>query len=146
MNHLTAGLTRARRASTAVEFAICGLAMVLMVVGFTEFGRLVWTSEVLQEAANEGARCMGLRASSCASAGVYSSSATTSYVVSLATSWGVVITAATVTLNNAATCGGASGFSQVSISYSFTTVAPTLLTSLIHGLTVPAIACFPNSS
>jgi hypothetical protein len=34
----------------------------------------------------------------------------------------------------------------VSISYDFTSVAPELLTSLVNGFTVPASACFPNSS
>jgi Flp pilus assembly protein TadG len=137
---------RCRRGTTAVEFAICALAMVLMMVGFTEFGRLVWTFEVLQEAASEGARCMGLRASACAAAGAYNSASTTNYVVSLATSRGVAITSAMVTLTPAAVCGGAGGFSQVSIAYDFTSVAPELLTSLVNGLSVPASACFPNSS
>jgi hypothetical protein len=120
--------------------------MVLIIIGFTEFGRLAWTLEVLQEAASEGARCMGLRASACAASGAYSSANTTSYVVSVATARGVAITPATVTLNNVATCGGASGFSQVAISYDFTSAAPSLLTSLAHGFTVPASACFPNNS
>ncbi len=127
-----------------MEFAICALAMVSIVVGFIEFGQLVWTFEVLQEAASEGARCMGLAAKSCASAGVYNSVNTTNYVVSLAASRGVVIRAATVALNNNATCGGATGFSKVSITYDFTTVAPALITVLANGLTVPASACFPN--
>jgi Flp pilus assembly protein TadG len=139
-------LVRARRATTAVEFAICGLAMVLIVVGFVEFGRLVWTFEVLQEVAAEGARCMGLGAGSCAAAGVYSSANTKTYVMNLATSRGVTITAATITLNSTATCGGASGFSQVSINYDFTTAAPALLTSLVNGFVVPASACYPNHS
>jgi hypothetical protein len=129
-----------------VEFAICALAMMLIVVGFTEFGRLAWTFEVLQEVASEGARCMGLGASSCAASGAYSAANTTSYVVSTATARGVVIQTAMVSLNNAATCGGASGFSQVSISYNFITAAPALLTSLVNGFTVPASACFPNHS
>jgi len=120
--------------------------MMLIVVGFIEFGRLVWTFEVLQDVASEGARCMGLGANACAAAGVYSAASTRSYVVTLATSRGVVITAATVALNNAAICGGASGFSQVSITYEFTTAAPALLTSLVNGFTVPAAACFPNHS
>jgi Flp pilus assembly protein TadG len=135
-----------RNATTAVEFAICALAMVLIVVGFVEFGRLVWTLEALQETASEGARCMGLRASACASAGVYSSANTKNYVVTLAASRGVVITTAVVSLSNTATCGGASGFSQVSINYQFVTVAPELLTSLVNGFVVPASACFPNNS
>jgi len=139
-------LMRARRATTAVEFAICALAMTLIVVGFVEFGRLVWTFEVLQEVASEGARCMGLGASSCAAAGVFSSANTKTYVMNLARSRGVTITAATIALSNTAICGGASGFSQVSISYNFTTAAPALLTSLVRGFTVPASACFPNHS
>jgi Flp pilus assembly protein TadG len=134
------------RATTSVEFAICALAMVLIVVGIAEFGRLVWISEVLQEAASEGARCMGLRAASCAAAGVYNAGDTTTYVMGVATSRGVTITAAAVTLNNTAVCGGATGFSQVSIRYEFTTAAPALLTPLVNGLTVPASACFPNTS
>jgi len=138
-------LSRARQGSTAVEFAICGLAMVLIVVGFAEFGRLVWTFEVLQEVASEGARCMGMAASSCASGGVYNAADTDTYLVGLANSRGVVLTAAAISLNNAANCGGATGFSQVSISYEFTTVAPALLTSLVNGFKVPASACFPNS-
>ena len=138
-------LARARQATTAVEFAICALAMVLIIVGFIEFGRLVWSFEVLQEVAIEGARCMGLGASSCASAGAYSSANTTTYVVNLATSRGVTITSGMVSLSNTATCGGASGFSQVSINYDFVTVAPVLLTSLVNGFTVPASACFPNN-
>jgi Flp pilus assembly protein TadG len=138
--------SRARRATTAVEFAVCALAMVLIVVGFVEFGRLVWTSEVLQEAASKGARCMGLRANSCAAAGAYSSANTTAYVVSQATAAGVVITPATVSLSNVAACGGAAGFSQVSIKYKFTTVAPGLIAVLANGFTLSVSACFPNNT
>jgi hypothetical protein len=138
-------LLRSRRASAAVEFAVCALGLILVVVGFVEYGRLVWTSEVLQEAASEGARCMGLRAKSCAASGVYSAGGTTSYVVGVATSRGVIITPAMVSLNNGATCGGAGGFSKVSINYTFRTVAPKLLTSLTGGFALPASACFPNS-
>jgi Flp pilus assembly protein TadG len=140
----TCGLARAQRATTAVEFAICALAMVLIVVGFIEFGRLTWSFEVLQEVAAEAARCMGLGASSCSSGGVYSSANTTGYIVTLANSRGVVINAGMVALNATATCGGATGFSQVSITYGFVTAAPVLLTSLADGFTVPASACFPN--
>jgi hypothetical protein len=120
--------------------------MVLIIIGFTEFGRLAWTFEVLQEAASEGARCMGLRASACAASGAYSAANTTGYVVSLAIARGVVINATMVALNNGAICGGAGGFSQVAISYNFTSAAPSLLTSLVHGFTVPASACFPNNN
>lgn len=139
-------LARARGATTAVEFAICALALVLMVVGFIEFGRLAWTFEVMQDAASEGARCMGLAANSCASGGAYNAANTTTYVVNLATARGVAIAAAAVTQNHVAICGGAGGFSQVSIAYQFATVAPALLAPLVNGFTVSASACFPNNS
>jgi hypothetical protein len=120
--------------------------MVLVVVGFAEFGRLVWTSEVLQEAASEGARCMGLRANSCATGGAYSAANTTAYVVSKATAGGVVIEPVTVALNNMAACGGAGGFSQVSIRYNFATVVPAVVAVLANGFTVSVSACFPNNT
>jgi Flp pilus assembly protein TadG len=139
-------LARATRASTAVEFAICALVMVFMVVGFVEFGRLAWTFEVLQEAAFEGARCMGMRATSCAAGGAYSAGNTKTYVIGVATARGVTITAPVIVLNNAANCGGAANFSQVAINYGFTSVAPGLLTALAGGYTVATSACYPNSS
>jgi hypothetical protein len=137
-------LVRETRATTAVEFAICALAMVLLVVGFIEFGRLAWTFEVLQESAFEGARCMGLGSPSCASGGVYNATGTKNYVISVATARGVALTAGVITLSNVASCGGVAGFSQVSINYDFISVAPQLITSLIHGFNVPTAACFPN--
>ena len=137
---------RSTRASAAVEFAICALLLVSMVVGFTEFGRLIWTTEVLQETASEAARCMGMRAASCAAGGVYSQGNSTDYIVTLAGNRGVTVDAATITLNNAASCGGASGFSRVTINYRFVTVAPALLTTLGAAFAVPATACFPNNS
>ena len=139
-------LARATNATTAVEFAICALVMMLVIVGFVEIGRLAWTFEVLQEAAFEGARCMGTRATSCAAAGVYNSANTKTYVIGVATARGVTITAPVIVLNNAANCGGAANFSQVAINYSFTSVAPGLLTALAGGYTVATSACFPNSS
>lgn len=139
------GVFRAREATTAIEFAICAMAIVLLVVGFAEFGRIVWTYEVLQEVAAESARCMGLRANACASAGVYNLSNTLSYVVSLTKSHGVAIQTSMVSLSNVATCGGAAGFSQVSINYDLISMAPRLLTSLRGGMIMTASACFPNN-
>jgi hypothetical protein len=74
---------------------------------------------------------------------VYSAGGTTSYVVGVATSPGVIIIPAMVSLNNVATRGGADGFSKVSVNYNFGTVAPALLKSLTGGFAVPA--CFPNN-
>ena len=139
-------LPRAQRGDTAVEFAICAMAMVLIIIGFTEFGRLVWTSEVLQEAASEGARCMGLRANACAGVRRLQRRQHQKLCRQPGDIPGRGDHTSMVALSNVAICGGASGFSQVSITYHFTTVAPVLLTSLANGFTVPASACFPNSS
>ena len=128
-----------------MEFAICALAMMLIVVGFVEFGRLVWTFRGPAGSRRRGCALHGAGRQFRASAGAYISARTTTYVVNLASSRGVVITAAAVSLNNAATCGGAAGFSQVSINYDFTTVAPALVTSLANGFTVPASGLLPES-
>lgn len=85
-------LYRARRAVAALEFAIVSVPLMMLAFGTVEFGRLLWTMEALQMTATEGARCMGNLASSCASAGAYSSDDTTSYIESVASGWGVTLT------------------------------------------------------
>jgi Flp pilus assembly protein TadG len=130
--------------TTAVEFALISLPMLLLLLAGMEYGRLMWTRQALQETAVAGARCMGLVQTECGTAGVYSSSLTTTYVESIAAKWSVPLTASNITLNAAATCGGVTGFSQVSVTYTFVTLAPQLLVALSGGTALSASACFPN--
>jgi Flp pilus assembly protein TadG len=129
---------------TAVQFAIVAVAMLSLVFGIIEFGRLLWTREALQETATAGARCMAVLSSSCASGGAVSASLTTSYIQSLASGDAISLPSGAITLNSSATCAGVSGFSQVVINYTFNTILPVFLPQLGAGLTVSTTACFPN--
>lgn len=132
------------RGTSAVEFAILAGPFLLLIFGSIEFGRAMWTREALQATAIAGARCMGLVQNTCGTGSNYNSSMTTSYVQNVASTWKVVLPAAGITLNRNATCGGITNFSQISITYTFRTVVPTMLNSLSGGVPLSAVACFPN--
>jgi Flp pilus assembly protein TadG len=144
-------LVRACRGATAVEFALVLPMFLMLVFGSIEFGRLLWTRQALQEAAIAGARCMAIaqgstQHSSCASSGSYSAATTKSYIQSVATGWGLTVPTSGISLNNAASCGGTSGFSQVTLTSTFTSVVPKLVRLAAGGTTLTAIACYPNNS
>ena len=130
---------------TAVEFSAVILTMFTLLFGVTEFGWYMWTANALQQVAIQGSRCMGVVATNCASGAAYSSTNTLAYVQSVASTYGVTVPTAGVTLSRAATCGGASGFSQVTINYTFTTAVPNLITGL-SSVPMTEQACFPNQS
>jgi Flp pilus assembly protein TadG len=137
-------LARACRGNAAIEFALVLPAFLGIVFGIVEYGRLLWTWQALQEVAAAGARCMAIREGSCASGGSYSSTSTTTYVENTAAGWGVTLSASNITLNNSATCGGTSGFSEVSLSTTFTSVVPNIVLLPAGGSTLNASACYPN--
>jgi Flp pilus assembly protein TadG len=137
---------QANSAATAVEFSLVIVPLLLVLMGAIEFGRFMWTRESLQSAANAGARCMGVVQTACASSGAYSADKTKTYVIGEASAMSIPLTNSDVTLNHSATCAGVTGFSQVSISYTFQTAVPQLLGSLSDGVPITATACFPNQS
>ena len=97
-----------RSGGAAVEFSAVILTMFTLLFGVTEFGWYMWTANALQQTAIQSARCMGVVATNCASGAAYSSTNTLSYVQSVASTYGVTVPTAGVTLSRAATCGGAS--------------------------------------
>jgi Flp pilus assembly protein TadG len=135
-----------RHATTAIEFALVAIPFLLVIFGTLEFARFSWTNEALQKTVIAGARCMGLLQSGCGTGGVYSPSMTTSYVQTMATAWAITVPTSGISLNNAASCAGVSGFSQVTVSYTFKTVVPVFLTSIAAGIPISATACFPNNA
>ena len=138
-----------QRATTAVEFAILALPLLVLVFGTLEFGRALWVREALQMTAVQAARCMGILSSSCASSGSYSSSNTTTYVENLAAEWGVTLTSANLTTltrnssNSWCQVSGA-GLSEVTISYTFQSPLAGLISALATGLSLSGHACYPN--
>ncbi len=140
------GFWRDRKGATAVEFSMVALPFVLLVFGTIEFGRALWARETLHAVAIAGARCMGLVQTGCGTSGTYSSSMATTYVQSVASSWGMSLPSSGITVSNSATCAGVTGFSQVTLSYAFQTAVPTLIAPLVGGLPLTASSCFPNQT
>jgi Flp pilus assembly pilin Flp len=129
--------------TTAVEFAFVVGPLCLLVFGGIEVSRLMWAREALQSTAIAGARCMGIRETACAPGGTYSASSTKTFVRDWALSLYVSVPEANITLDNAATCSGTSGFSEVSISYTFRSIITPFLDA-IDQTQLSANACFPN--
>lgn len=138
-------LLRCRRGVSAVEFSIIAPVMLMMGLGALEYGRLAWTQEALQASAVSGARCVGVLASGCASAGAYSSTSSQAFVVSQAAGWNVTVTTSQVTVSRTASCGGVNGFASVTITYTFQTVLPLVIDSLKNGIDLSVSACYPNT-
>jgi Flp pilus assembly protein TadG len=141
------GFWRASGGAAAVEFAAVLGPLLLLIFGVFEYGRLLWVREALQETAAAGARCMGMSATSCASGGAYDAGASANYIEGVASTWGVTLTSTNVSLNSNTTCAGVSapnGFSSVTITYTFQSVVPNVVTSLTGGANLSSTACFPN--
>ena len=140
-----AGFLGAVCGTASIEFAILAIPFLGLSIGVFEFGRAFWTQEALQESVTQGARCIGIQQSPCYTAGVYSASATTAYVQGVAGGWGITVPAADITPTQSTTCGGVAGFAQIQISYTFNSVAGSLIPSL-RSVPLTAISCFPSNS
>ena len=129
--------------STAVEFSIVVVPLLFLVFGAIEFSRLMWAREALQSTAIAGARCMGVKETSCAPGGSYSETSTKTFISNWASSLYIGVLAADVTVSAAATCSGTPGFSQVTITYTFDSLVSPFLDA-IDQKELTATACFPN--
>jgi len=140
-------LGRMQNGAAVVEFALVAPVFLALLFGTFEFGRALWTQQALQQTAIAGARCMALPQSPCASAGgsTYSPAETTTYVQQVANQWGISLPSANINQNNAANCGGANGFSEVSLAITFQSVVPRLVNISSGGIPLTATACFPNN-
>ncbi len=143
-------LLAGREGVAALEFALVSVPFLMLTLGTLEFGRLVWTRQAIEMAAAQGARCIGVLSSSCASGGAYNSANATSYIEGVASSWGVTLIDSDVVQTNNQSSGACSGMSvhisQVTINYTYQTVVPGLLSMLAGGDALTAQACFPNQS
>ena len=131
--------------TAAIEFAFLALPFAGVTTAAFEAGRAAWTLEALQDSAIQGARCIGVAASSCYSSGAFSSTSAVAHIQSVAQAWGVTIPASAVTATQDTSCGSIPGFSEVRISYTFSSVAGTLIPAL-SSVPLSASACFPHNS
>jgi Flp pilus assembly protein TadG len=125
-----------RRGAAALEFAFVSTALMLLVFGVMEMGRMLWTRQALQGAAAETARCLAIGSPNCPSGSAYAESAAADRGISdLQT--GMVVVAASDP------CGSTSGtFTKVTITYPYAGVVPSLIPTPAGGLSVSA--CFPH--
>jgi Flp pilus assembly protein TadG len=131
--------------NTAMEFALVAPVFLALVFGIVEYSRYLWMLQALQQAAVEGARCMAIPQSACASGGSYNATNTTSRIQQIGNQWGVSIPSGGVTLSANASCGGTTGFSKVTITSTFNSAVPQLVQLAAGGTSLTATACFPNT-
>lgn len=141
----TAKLWQDRSGANAVEFALVFPFFMLILFGTVEFGRLLWTSHALHDVAIATARCMGIPQTQCETNGVYNAPKTTVFAQQTASKWLVQLDTSSITLNHNATCANLTGFSSVTINYTFSTAVPGVVTSLAGGTNLQAASCFPNN-
>jgi Flp pilus assembly protein TadG len=115
------------RGATAVEYAIVLPVLLLLLLGITDVGRLMWVQGTLEYATAAAARCAAVDQVACGS-----DAAVQSYAAARA--YGLNLGAADVQVA-AATCGR-----RVSASRSFGFVTPWITPT---GLTLHADACYP---
>jgi Flp pilus assembly protein TadG len=125
--------------------ALVAPVFLALVFGVIEYSRLLWTEQALQQAAIDGARCMAIRQTACASSGSYNATNTTSHIQQVGSQWGVLISTAGISLSANTACGGTTGFSQVTITTTFTSPVPQLVQLALGGTSLTATACYPNN-
>ncbi|HEV2365155.1 MAG TPA: TadE family protein [Caulobacteraceae bacterium] len=140
---LRTGWRSDRSGASAVEFALVAPVFLACLLGIVEFGRAMWIHNALQQAAVAGARCEGIAQGSVGSTAACGGASVTSYVQTVASGWGITVPTSGISSTTSTTCGGASGFSSVTITYTFSTVAPQIVPALAS-MPMSATACFPN--
>lgn len=141
MKFLRAGPSFWRNCSgaTAVEFALVFGPLLLLIVATIELGRLMWFSHALDEVAIDTARCLGIRASACATDGVIAPALVNAHVVAAARTRGIIVTADDISLATDTGCAADSGLLRIGLSIEFSSVLPGL-----DGTRIDSQACFPS--
>ncbi|HEX3666591.1 MAG TPA: hypothetical protein VHU23_15300 [Rhizomicrobium sp.] len=131
--------------TAAIEFAFLALPFTGVATTGFEVARACWTLEALHESAIQGARCMGIHASSCSASGVYNEAVTIAHVQDVARGWGVSVPSTAISATEDASCGNVPGFAQIRISYTFSSVAGKLIPAL-NNLPLTASSCYPKNT
>ena len=80
--HTLSRLVRSNHGSTAIEFALIAPALLFVMMGGLEFGRLMWTRSALSYAAEAAARCAAVTPGTCTTAAEIESYAANSIGIS----------------------------------------------------------------
>jgi hypothetical protein len=105
---------------------MCVVALATLCFGIVEFGRLLWTRQVMMHVSDMTARCYSISSPLCGG-----TNTPASYAVSLAAADGVTIATSNVTTGSAPTCssqtGGSVQYYTISIHYPFVSPVASLL-------------------
>jgi len=145
-------LQRSRSGAGAVEFALIAIPMFSLFFGTFEFVRILWTRDVVKQAAITGARCAGLARPDCSlqttvggkKVWTADMSQTQDFVRKWIVGASIPIDKSAVSTTQTAACPG--NFSQVTVSVNFKTALPKVVTALSTTLPIVVTACFPNQS
>jgi Flp pilus assembly protein TadG len=141
MNASLRQLIKGTGGTTAVEFAFASVALIAFIFGIIEFGRMLWTQQVLQTVAAETARCVAIASPDCPVAAAYAVSVAAKRGLSTVTTNEIAVSGAPPAGD---TCGVAGGvFTKVTVTYPFITVVPAYIPQPTGGLS--AHACFPHA-
>jgi Flp pilus assembly protein TadG len=120
-----------------VEFAIVLPALLLLLLGLIDTGRILWTYTTLSRSVAEASRCASINTNTCATV-----STVASYAAGQA--WGLGLTSSAFTVTVAAACGG----TQVQGTVAFQFFIPWFYVAAPFGasntLTLTATACYPT--
>jgi len=128
------------KGASAVEFALVAPVLISMMFGGLALGLAIWTQNILQDAAQEAARCIAIGSSTCATvpSGCDSSSPSVCYAETVAVNRGMTsIAASDITIATNVTSGGVS-FTTVKITYPFSMIG--------YSYTTFGFGSFPNAS
>ncbi|WP_066773886.1 TadE/TadG family type IV pilus assembly protein [Croceicoccus mobilis] len=125
-----------QRGAAAIEFALLGPLLVMMLFGLIETGRLFWTQHSLDEVAFATVRCMSI-SDQCSDA-----DAQQAFAIDRAASYGITVVAANVSPQTDTTCKTFGSSNRVLIDAKFNSVMQSLVPQF--PATVEAEACFPN--
>ena len=118
---------RSKRGTAALEYALIGPVLFLLLIGIMDMGRLMWVYSGLYRGVEAAARCGAVNTNACATTAEIQSAA-------VAAIWGMPVSSSVFTVSTTASCG-----TQVTASYSFQFYTPGF-----GSITLAPSACFPQ--
>ncbi len=132
-----------RRGTTALEFAVAAPALMILMFGGFEFGRLQWTWQAMQLAGDQTARCVAISGAACTTPSTYAVNTAKTYgaVALVAADVAVVNTPAAITSTTACSPPSGNTAVKVTLTLPFTSPFSKLVPALSHTLTTTS--CYP---
>jgi Flp pilus assembly protein TadG len=139
------GLRADTRGTAAMEFAIIGVALMLVTLGAIDLGLILWTQGGLQAIAAQAARCGAIQAAACTG-----SNSVESYIRSQANNWVMSTLSSRLTIATNSNVNTAKCPSLTVGSYETVQISTSYLASWLpwpmHGYMINVCASYASSS